>query len=95
MRNCNIFMHDAAPCHQALIVKKWFVENSIYVLENYWVKLKEEVSKQNLALYESLKSAALDAWCKSITPEFCKTLVESMPGRIQAVLQAKSHATKY
>lgn len=107
-RNCDIFMHDGAPCHQAKIVKTWFQENSINVLapwpgsspdlnpiENCWVKLKAEVAKANSTSATTLKEAILEAWSQKITPDYCDSLVASMPRRIEAVLKAGGRHSRY
>ena len=85
------------------MAKKWFEENEIEVLEwppqspdlnpieHLWVELKrrlnsyEEEPKSMYELWERVQ----DTW-NDIGAATCKKLVESMPSRITAVLEAKS-----
>lgn len=108
LRNCTTFQHDGAPCHQAKSVKEWLNANGIQILspwpgsspdlnpiENAWVKLKTEVSKTNPSSVEELRKKVIQAWASHITPQYCRSLVRSIPSRISAVLAAKGQHTKY
>ena len=46
--------------------------------------------KNNTELWETIQ----EEW-NQISVDVCKTLVDSMPRRCQAVLEAKGYATKY
>ncbi len=95
-----IFQQDLAPAHSAKATSTWFKDHGIPVLnwpanspdlnpiENLWgiVKRKMRYARPNNA--EELKAAI-------ITPEQCHRLIDSMPRRIAAVIQAKGAPTKY
>ena len=108
IRNCRIFMHDGAPCHQGKQVKAWLAEHDVNVLspwpgsssdlnpiENCWVEMKKAVSLKNPTSLEDLRRAILEVWCTKISAEYCTSLVDSMPRRIEAVLKAGGKHTKY
>ncbi len=100
-----IFQQDLAPAHSAKATSTWFKDHGIPVLnwpanspdlnpiENLWgiVKRKMRYARPNNA--EELK-ATIRATSALITPEQCHRLIDSMPRRIAAVIQAKGAPTK-
>jgi hypothetical protein len=108
LTNTSIFQQDSAPCHTAKVVKKWFEENGIQtldnwpsnspdlnVIENCWNVMKRRVAAHCPTSEVDLKRILKEVWVKEITPDYCKTLVRSMPERIQAVIRNKGYPTKY
>ncbi len=101
-----IFQQDLAPAHSAKATSTWFKDHGIPVLnwpanspdlnpiENLWgiVKRKMRYARPNNA--EELKATIRATWAL-ITPEQCHRLINSMPRRIPAVIQAKGAPTKY
>ncbi len=101
-----IFQQDLAPAHSAKATSTWFKDHGIPVLnwpanspdlnpiENLWgiVKRKMRYARPNNA--EELKATIRATWAL-ITPEQCHRLIDSMPRRIAAVIQAKGAPTKY
>ncbi len=101
-----IFQQDLAPAHSAKATSTWFKDHVIPVLnwpanspdrnpiENLWgiVKRKMRYARPNNA--EELKATIRATWAL-ITPEQCHRLIDSMPRRIAAVIQAKGAPTKY
>ncbi|CAK9820118.1 Transposable element Tcb1 transposase [Anthophora quadrimaculata] len=104
-----IFMHDRDPKHTAKSVKNWLSTKKFSVLdwpaqspdlnpiENLWGLLKRRLRDS----YDSQPTSITDLYNRiqeqweQISPDYCKKLVESMPKRISAVLQAKGLWTKY
>ncbi|KAL0163096.1 hypothetical protein M9458_042492 [Cirrhinus mrigala] len=100
------FQQDLAPAHSAKATSTWFKDHGIPVLnwpanspdlnpiENLWgiVKRKMRYARPNNA--EALKATIRATWAL-ITPEQCHRLIDSMPRRIAAVIQAKGAPTKY
>ncbi len=92
-----IFQQDLAPAHSAKATSTWFKDHGIPVLnwpENIWgiVKRKMRYARPNNA--EELKATIRATWAL-ITPEQYHRLIDSMPRRIAAVIQAKGAPTKY
>ncbi len=101
-----IFQQDLAPAHSAKATSTWFKDHGIPVLnwpanspdlnpiEYLWgiVKRKMRYARPNNA--EELKATIRATWAL-ITPEQCHRLIDSMPRRIAAVIQAKGAPTKY
>ncbi len=101
-----ILQQDLAPAHSAKTTSTWFKDHGIPVLnwpanspdlnpiENLWgiVKRKMRYARPNNA--EELKATIRATWAL-ITPEQCHRLIDSMPRRIAAVIQAKGAPTKY
>lgn len=108
IRNCTILMHDGAPCHQSKLVKKWLQDEHVQVLipwpgsspdlnpiENCWRLLKDKVSSLNPTSLEDLRHKVVTVWTTEISEDYCSKLLRTMPRRIEAVLAARGHATKY
>jgi len=64
-------------------------------IENVWQIVKEIVANYPVAKsVEELEEQVLKAW-RSVKPETVRNLIESMPRRVQAVVQAKGGHAKY
>ena len=108
LTNTSIFQQDSAPCHTAKVVKKWLKDNSVQVLENWppnspdlnviencWSAMKKKVAAHSPTSEADLKRILKEVWVKEINPDYCKTLVHSMPERISAVIRNKGYPTRY
>lgn len=108
LHDCTVFQQDGAPCHTARIVKQWLTSENIILLnpwpgsspdlnpiEHLWSIVKKKVNALNPTSQEDLIDKLMLVWVQSVTPEYCLSLVESMPSRIRAVLEAKGNVTKY
>ncbi len=90
------FQQDLAPAQSAKATSTWFKDHGIPVLN--WpanspdriVKRKMRYARPNNA--EELKATIRATWAL-ITPEQCHRLIDSMPRRIAAVIQAKGAPT--
>jgi transposase len=103
-----VFQQDSAPCHTAKVVKKWFADNKVKllqswpanspdlnVIENCWQIMKRKVAAHHPTSEVDLVKVLKQVWTTEISAEYCKSLVRSMPMRIQAVLKNKGYPTKY
>lgn len=106
--NCTTFQHDGAPCRRTAPVTRWITDQGFSILgpwpgsspdlnpiENMWMFMKQKVAEEQPTSEGSLIDAIKHVWVHSINPEYCATLIRSMPGRIKSVLANKGQHTKY
>jgi len=107
VHNCEIFMHDGAPCHRAKTVTDFLKAKNIKLLEwpgnspdlnpieNFWTELKNKVAEKHPTRLPSLNKTIKSSWVLDMPTELCRNLIESMPRQIRVVLEAKGGHTKY
>lgn len=100
------FQQDNDPKHTAYIVREWLLYNvpnqlrtppqspDLNPIEHLWWEVKHRLQTKNPRNKTDLKTAVKEIW-ESIPSTVTKNLVESMPRRLQAVLDAKGGHTKY
>ena len=64
-------------------------------IENLWTVLKNKVSEKQPTSAVELEKATKEVWESGLSAEYCRSLVESMPRRVEAVIKAKGGPTKY
>jgi len=100
------FQQDNDPKHTALFTREFLLYNAprrlltppqspdMNVIENLWSLLEVEVRKRRISNRGDLKNALQAAW-SNICPRVTANLVDSMPRRLQAVIDANGMHTKY
>ena len=76
VHNCEIFMHDNAPCHRCKVMKKFLWQKRIQMLEcperspnlnpieNLLNLMKDKVSEKHLSSLDALQRAIKEVWAK-------------------------------
>ena len=100
------FQQDNAPCHRAHIVRDWFTENDIPVMqwppyspdlsciENLWSWLDKKLAKDPPTTKDELVAAVLK-YLDEVPIEIIPNLVDSMPNRVNGCLKNNGGATRY
>lgn len=103
-----IFQEDNAPCHVSRVCNDWKTQNNIPVLpwpaqspdinviENVWRVLKIRIKRRlhDIKNKADLERIVHEIW-SSLPLHYIRSLYQSLPKRIRAVLKAKGHITKY
>ena len=107
IHDCQYFLQDKAPCHTAKVVKKFFIDNNINIIdwpgnspdinpiENLWASLKRQLQNENTSSVPHVIESLKKIWIKETTHETCLALAHSMPRRLQNVISANGEMTKY
>ena len=102
-----MFQDDSAPCHRAAKTKNWINSKNIQTLEwpgnspdmnpieHLWAIVKQRIYKYRPTTKSSLIAAIIKVWFHEIENDTCKKLIDSMPRRIQAVIDNNGGHTKY
>lgn len=100
------FQQDNDPKHASYVVQEWLLYNipkllktppqspDLNPIEHVWGELKTKMLNHNCTNVNELKLQLREEWEK-ISPSFINKLIESMPRRLQAVIEANGYATKY
>lgn len=103
----SIFMQDGAPCHTSKKVLAFLKSKKVKVLEwpgnspdlnpieNAWKIMKNKVKNGAVTSIPTLIEKIKDVWLHDISHEYLRTLAESMPRRLAAVIKAKGDMSKY
>jgi transposase len=100
------YLQDNASYHGAAASRRWFHNNGVTCIEfpphspdlnpieNLWAHLKRRIEDHNARSIEELKEIISEEWAE-ISADFCARLTHSMPHRLQLVVEAGGHRTRY
>jgi len=104
------FVHDNSAVHTSRVVRKWFDEHpeinvinwparspDLNPIENLWSQMMRLWNgEENAVLRNSnqLGQHIQNLW-QQLNGNYCHQLVDSMPGRLEEVIQAGGYYTKY
>lgn len=101
-----IFQQDGATCHTAKSSKEWMAKKNIPLLpwapsspdmspiETLWGVMKKKLREKPVKTIKELRDNLQLIW-DGFTPEFCKSLVDTMPQRVSDLLSNKGGVTKW
>lgn len=101
-----IYQQDNDPKHTSVVVKNWFHEHQVTVLdwppqspdlnpiENLWEIIDQKINRDDIRTKDQLFDQLKKAWTE-IPKDVVTNLIESMPRRCKAVIESQGFATKY
>ena len=96
---CNVFTQDGAPCHRTKKVTEYLNSEKIEILqrpgnspdlnpiESLWSIMKDEAAEKMPSNANEMTEAIKQVWVREIPQEYCKSLTNSMPRSLAAVIQ--------
>jgi transposase len=107
IHRCTHFLQDGAPCHASKRIKDYLKDKPFEVIdwpgnspdlnpiENMWNFMKNQLKKVDTNSVPKLITEIKLLWTTGITQEYCRKLSDSMPRRLQKVIEAKGESTGY
>jgi hypothetical protein len=101
------FLQDGALCHASKRIKAYLANKPFEVvdwpgkspdlnhIENCWNFMKSQLRNRDISFVPKLKEEIMKIWQQELSLEYFKSLTDSMPARMQQVIQAKGDMTKY
>ena len=101
-----LFQQDNATCHSARTTLRFLEDNHVETLpwppqspdlnciENLWSYVQQQVDQRPVQGLDGLWAAVQDVW-QQMPQELVDNLIDSMPRRIEAVINARGGPTKY
>lgn len=106
MNDIKFYLQDNAPYHTSSFAKAWFTNKPVELvkfparspdlnpIENLWHELKQSIEAQQPTTIQEIIEGVHMEWPK-ISTESCMNKIESMHERMQAVIAAEGHMTRY
>jgi transposase len=103
------FLQDGAPCNTSKIVTKWFADRptiqlikwpgnspDLNPIENVWSWMKQKLRDSSAKNLDEWRREILELWNLRMDDiQYLKSLVKSMPRRLQEVIDREGWTTKY
>lgn len=101
-----IFQDDNAPCHRPRAVDDWLDRNEIRrmqwpaqspdanIIENIWNDISRAVTKDHPTTKHALVTSIFRAWA-SVSAQRVRSLYDSLPNRMNAIIRSRGYPTKY
>ena len=101
-----VFFQDGASCHTSQSTMEWLQTSGWHVspwpsnspnsnpIENVWRLMKKQVEKKRPKSIEDLEEIIKEVW-NGLSLDYLKTLIKSMPNRIQKCIEVKGEMTGY
>lgn len=105
-RSSITFQHDGAPPHTARATERFLRANGITllpwvaqspdanVIEHVWAKLQREMRGLSFTSPDLLWAEVQRRWA-ALPVAYIKSLYDSIPRRLQAIIDARGHPTRY
>jgi hypothetical protein len=100
-----IFQQDNAPCHKSRIVKKWFKDNLVVIMdwpamssdlspiENLWAIIKNKLeTMERMKMSEWIKK--IDEIWQEFSPTYLAKFMESMPKRLEECIASNGRTIR-
>ena len=104
---CEVFLQDGAKCHTSSMTMALLNQQPFRVcdwpgnlpdlnpIENLWNWMKDQLQEKKVTSVPALQEEVKRLWCMGTPVELLKKLSDSMPRRLQAVIDAGGEMTKY
>jgi hypothetical protein len=105
-----VFLQDGSPCHKSKVVINYLWESQdqfpimdwlgnspdLNLIENCWSYMKNKFKgNSDITSLPKLMEAIKMMWVKDMRLDYSQKLSDSMPRRLQMVIEAKGQMTKY
>ncbi len=109
IHSCMHFLQDGAPCHASKCKKAFLAKQSFQVInwpgnspdlnliKNFWNHMKTMLKRKDkdISSVPKLTAAINELWTQELTIQYLRNSSNSMPKRLQMVIEGKGEATKY
>jgi hypothetical protein len=104
---CTHFLQDGAPCHASKRIKAFLADKPFELIdwpgnsrdlnpiENAWNYMKNALKNEDISSVPRLMEAIKTLWTTNLSKEYFSSLSNSMPKRMQDVINAGGDMTKY
>jgi hypothetical protein len=104
---CTHFLQDSMPCHASKCIKAFLAQQSFQVfgwpgnspnlntIENCWNHMKTMLKREDISSVPKLTTTIKELLSQELTIQYLWNLSDSMPKRLQILIEAKGEEIKY